>query len=151
MEELLRSPLFHAYAKCVVVLSVKMSVTAWTTVYHMVTSGGKGVRNPEDLIPGPCNPKPDPSQLKPYEPAERQRRIMGNDVENNVQFFAVGLLYTLMEAGDATPLYIYTGLKLLHHAVYWSGQRHEVRATVWTLLNSYFLFMAWLVWKKIQG
>lgn len=151
MEALLRSPVFIAYAKCVVTLSVKMSFTAWTTVCIMMGSDGKGMRNPEDLIKGPANPKPDPEQLKPYEPAEKQRRIMGHDLENNVPFFAVGLLYCMLEAGDARPLYVYTGFKLLHHVVYWSGQRHEVRAVVWTTLNSSFLHMSWLVWKKLQG
>ena len=107
------------------------------------------MRNPEDLIQGPLNPKPDPEQLKPYEPAEKQRRIMGHDLENNVPFFALGLIYVALNAGDATPLYVYTGTKLLHHFVYWSGQRHEIRATVWTITNSAFLWMCWLVWKKV--
>ena len=133
-----------------------MSATAWTTVFHMVSSGGKGVRNPEDLIEGPCNPKPDPTQLIPYEPAEKQRRIMGHDLENNAPFFAVGLIYSLIAGGDGDPLvmYAYTASKLLHHIVYWSGQRHEVRATVWTFTNGCFLYMCWLAWNKlleIQG
>ena len=126
-----------------------MSFTAWTTVYHMLVSGGMGMRNPEDLLEGPCNPKPSPDQLKPYEPAEKQRRIMGHDLENNVPFFALGWIYVLVEAGGAGPLYAYTGSKLLHHLVYWSGQRHEVRATVWTFTNGAFLYMCYLTWNKL--
>ena len=149
MEDIINSPVFIAYAKCVVVLAVKMSFTAWTTVYFMFSSGWKGMRNPEDLLQGLFNLKPHPDQLKPYEPTEKQRRIMGHDLENNVPFFAVGLLYCLLNAGDEKPLYVYTGTKLLHHLVYWSGQRHEVRAAFWTVTNSAFLYMAWLVWTKL--
>lgn len=119
--------------------------------YRIKTTAGMGMRNPEDLIEGPCNPKSDPDQLKPYEPTERQRRLMGNDVENNLPFFAVGMLYTLVGAGDGTPLLVYTGAKLLHHVVYWTGQRHEVRATVWTVANSALLWTSWLVWKTLDG
>eukprot|EP00957_Ditylum_brightwellii_P134304 10239299-Ditylum_brightwellii.AAC.1 len=64
------NPVFVSYALCVTVLSIKMSFIAWNTVYHMVNSGGKGIRNPEDLIAGPCNPEPHPDDLKPYPPTE---------------------------------------------------------------------------------
>jgi hypothetical protein len=149
MDAFKSNELFLSYAKCVTILSLKMSVTAWTTVYHMVTTGGKGVRNPEDLIAGPCNPNPHPDQLKPYEPAEKQRRIMGNDVENNLPFFMVGLIYVVLGAGDAAPLYVYTGSKVVHHIVYWYGCRHEIRATVWTTTNASFLWMCKLVLDKL--
>lgn len=149
MEDLIYSPVFIAYAKCVVILAVKMSFTAWTTVAIMISSDGKGMRNQEDLLKGPANPNPNPDQLKPYEPAEKQRRIMGHDLENNVPFFAVGLIYCLLNAGNEVPLYAYTGMKCVHHLAYWSGQRHEVRATFWTITNYSFLYMAWLVWKKL--
>lgn len=149
MEDLLiKSPLFIAYAKCVVILALKMSFTAWTTVYIMVTTG-YGMRNEEDKLQGWANSNPKPNQLQTYEPAEKQRRIMGHDLENNVPFFAVGLLYCLFEAGDENLLYLYTSFKVAHHFVYWSGQRHEVRATFWTVTNSAFLYMCWLVWGKI--
>uniref|UniRef100_A0A7S2H374 Microsomal glutathione S-transferase 1 n=1 Tax=Helicotheca tamesis TaxID=374047 RepID=A0A7S2H374_9STRA len=139
------NPVFVTYALCVTILSLKMSLIAWHTVYHMVVSGGKGVRNPEDLLEGPCNPKPHPDDLKPYPPAERQRRMMGHDLENNVPFFAVGLIYVLIQAGPQWPLYSYTGTKVFHHLVYLTEQRHELRATVWTVTNSAFLYMSYLV------
>ena len=158
-----QSTLFIAYAKCVVVLGLKMTLTAWTTVYHMIASGGNGIRNPEDLLQGPCNPHPHPDQLQPYEPAEKQRRIMGHDLENNVPFFAVGLIYALMNGGGgggadggggdggdpATILYAYTASKIVHHAVYWAGLRHEVRAAVWTVTNGCFLYLSYLTWKGL--
>lgn len=74
---------------------------------------------------------------------------MGHDLENNLPFFAVGLIYVLLNAGTETPLYVYTGTKLLHHLVYWSGQRHEFRAAVWTVTNSAFLWMCKLVLDKL--
>ena len=138
-----------SYIYLLAVLGVKMSFTAWTTVYHMVTSGGKGVRNPDDLLQGPCNPSPSPDQLKPYEPAEKQRRIMGHDLENNVPFLAVGLIYALLDAGDPSVLYAYTASKLVHHAVYWAGLRHEVRAAVWTFTNGCFVYLSYLTWRKL--
>uniref|UniRef100_A0A6U3RFV1 Microsomal glutathione S-transferase 1 n=1 Tax=Ditylum brightwellii TaxID=49249 RepID=A0A6U3RFV1_9STRA len=143
------NPVFVSYALCVTVLSIKMSFIAWNTVYHMVNSGGKGIRNPEDLIAGPCNPEPHPDDLKPYPPTERQRRMMGHDLENNVPFFAVGLIYVLVQAGPEWPIQSYTATKLFHHLVYWTGQRHEMRATVWTVTNSVFLYMCYLVLKVL--
>ena len=115
----------------------------------MVTTGGKGVRNQEDLLQGPCNPNPSPDQLKPYEPAEKQRRIMGHDLENNVPFLAVGLIFALLDVGDPSVLYAYTASKVVHHAVYWAGLRHEVRAAVWTFTNGCFLYLSYLTWNKL--
>jgi glutathione S-transferase len=109
------------------------------------------MRNPEDLIAGPGCPDPKPEMLQPYEPAEKQRRIMGHDLENNLPFFAVGLLYVVLQAGPSSslPLYVYTASKLLHHSVYWTGQRHEVRATIWTITNGSFLWMCKLVFDQL--
>jgi hypothetical protein len=108
------------------------------------------MRNPEDLLSGPCNPKPHPDQLKVYEPAERQRRMLGNDVENNLGFFAVGLIYVAVGAGSAAVLQHYTWSKVLHHFVYWPGQRHEVRATFWTYKSATFLYMCYLGLEKVM-
>ena len=107
------------------------------------------MRNQEDLLQGPANPKPHPHQLDPYEPTERQRRLMAHHLENHVPFFAVGLVYVVVGAGDATPLYVYTASKCLHHLVYWTKQRHEVRASIWTITNGSFLYMCKLVWSKL--
>eukprot|EP00526_Cylindrotheca_closterium_P022288 CAMPEP_0113611876 /NCGR_PEP_ID=MMETSP0017_2-20120614/5799_1 /TAXON_ID=2856 /ORGANISM="Cylindrotheca closterium" /LENGTH=117 /DNA_ID=CAMNT_0000520871 /DNA_START=707 /DNA_END=1063 /DNA_ORIENTATION=+ /assembly_acc=CAM_ASM_000147 len=117
----------------------------------MVSSGNLGMRNPEDLKKTPINPDPHPDQLKVYEPVEKQRRIMGHDLENNVPFFAVGLLYVITsgEDGDATPLYLYTATKVIHHLAYWSAQPHDLRAAVWTITNASFLWMSSMVWKKL--
>jgi hypothetical protein len=39
----LDNPIFCTYAICVVVLSIKMTAIAWTTVFYMLSSGGKGI------------------------------------------------------------------------------------------------------------
>ena len=108
-----------------------------------------GMRNQEDLIPGPVAPYPKKEMLDPYEPTEKQRRIMGHDLENNLPFFAVGLLYVLLDAGPSMPLKLYTASKLVHHVVYWRGERHEVRAATWTFTNGCFLWMCKLVIDKV--
>lgn len=148
MEGLASNPLFRSYAACVTALSLKMSFTAWTTVVLML-SGLKGMRNPEDTRKTISNPNPSPDQIKPWEPTEKQRRIMGHDIENNLPFFAVGLTYVILDAGDANVLYVYTASKFLHHAAYWAAADHEVRATLWTVTNASFLWMSKLVIDKL--
>ena len=63
----------------------------------------------------------------------------------------VGLIYALLQAGTTIPLYSYTVLKILHHIIYWTGQRHELRATIWTTLNAYFLWICYLTWNTITS
>ena len=158
LTSLLRSdPLFAAYAQCVLALCLKMTFVAWTTVYLMISNDGRGMKNQEDLLRGPCNPHPKPDvQMQPFEPTERQRRIMNHDLENNVPFFMVGWLYVIAyhhntdvgadgQWNHALPLYMYTVLKMIHHLVYWSAQRHEIRATIWTMTNGCFLYMCYKV------
>ena len=142
----LGNPTFRAYALCSTALAVKMTGIAWHTVLHMIFSG-KGNRAPEDLAKGWANPngKNTKEQLQPYEPTERLRRMMHHDIENNVGFFAVGMLYVLLNAGGAMPLYAYTGSKMIHHFVYLSALPHEARATCWTITSGAFLYMAFKV------
>uniref|UniRef100_A0A7S1ZIV5 Microsomal glutathione S-transferase 1 n=1 Tax=Trieres chinensis TaxID=1514140 RepID=A0A7S1ZIV5_TRICV len=137
----LSNDVFRTYAACVTLLSLKMTVTAWHTVARMISSGGYGMRNPEDLIAGPATPQPKADMIRPYEPTERLRRMMGHDLENNVPFFAVGMVYVLLDAGGTTPLRLYAGSKFLHHGVYLTGQRHELRAAIWTFTSCTFLYM----------
>jgi len=85
--------------------------------------------SPEDLRHGIINAKPAGAvQLAPFEPTDRLRRIMAHDVENNVPFLAVGLLYVVAGAGGPGPLYAYAAFKAAHHAVYLAGAAHEFRA-----------------------
>ena len=147
---LVSNPIFIGYCKCVIILSLQMSFVAWTTVYLILSNNGKGIRNQEDLIQGPANPNPHPNQLLPFEPTEKQRRIMNHHIENNLPFMFVGLIYALLQAGTTIPLYAYTTLKILHHIIYWYGHRHELRATIWTTLNAYFLWICYLTWNTIN-
>ena len=88
---------------------------------------------------GPANPNPKEDQLKPFEPVERLRRMLAHDVENNVTFFIVGLLYVMLGVGCDNALKSYTYMKFAHHAAYVTGQRHEVRAILWTLTSLSFV------------
>ena len=91
----LSNPLFKNYVVCVTLLSLKMTAIAWHTVSRMTLSG-LGNRSPEDVNKGWANPNPKGKrQLEKYEPTDRLRRMMHHDIENNVGFFAVGLLYVL--------------------------------------------------------
>ena len=141
----LDNPLFKTYAICVTVLALKMTAIAWHTVLRMMSSG-RGNRAPEDVNKGFANPTPKGKvQLEPYEPTDRLRRMMHHDIENNVGFFAVGLLYVLCECGSDWPLWAYTGSKIVHHFVYLSGMSHETRANCWTVTTLAFMFMAYKV------
>jgi glutathione S-transferase len=73
---------------------------------------------------------------------------MGHDLENNVPYFAVGLIYALTEAGPVWPMQVYTAAKLIHHFVVTFGLIHDIRAVFWTITNSAFLFMAYTVLKR---
>eukprot|EP00038_Savillea_parva_P009355 m.183001 g.183001 ORF g.183001 m.183001 type:complete len:153 (+) comp15681_c0_seq1:101-559(+) len=136
------NPTFRWYALCVGGLSLKMSLTAWHTVGVMLTSG-LGNRAPEDVNKGLFNMNPKGAvQLQPYEPAERLRRVMAHDVENNVGFFAVGLCYVALDAGSPLPMQVYLGTKLLHHIVYAAGMSHEIRGNIWTITSFASIYMA---------
>ena len=104
---------------------------------------GRGNRAPEDVNKGWTNPKPKGKiQLGAFEPTDRLRRMMAHDIENNVGFFAVGLLYVCLDCGAAWPLWTYAGSKMAHHLVYLSGMSHELRATCWTFTSAAFMYMA---------
>eukprot|EP00164_Ancoracysta_twista_P006193 GFYU01008583.1.p1 GENE.GFYU01008583.1~~GFYU01008583.1.p1 ORF type:complete len:171 (-),score=30.18 GFYU01008583.1:199-663(-) len=141
----LNNPVFKTYALCVVILALKQTVIAWHTVANMLRYG-RGNRAPEDVNKGMCNPDPKGKvQLEPFEPTDRLRRMMHHDIENNVTFFIVGLLYVLLQAGPVWPIQVYTGSKVIHHFVYLLGMSHEARATAWTITNMSFLYMCYLL------
>ena len=68
--------------------------------------------------------------------------MMAHDVENHVGFFATGLLYVLLDAGPAWPIWAYLGSKLAHHPVYLGAFSHEARATCWTITSAAFIYIA---------
>lgn len=67
------------------------------------------------------------------------------DIENNVGFFAVGLLYVVLGCGGAWPIWTYTATKVVHHFVYLFAFSHEVRATFWTVTSCSFMWMSYKV------
>ena len=138
----LSNPLFKAYTVCTTMLALKMTAIAWHTVAAMLYYG-RGNRAPEDVNKGWTNPKPKGKiQLGAFEPTDRLRRMMAHDIENNVGFFAVGLLYVCLDCGAAWPLWTYAGSKMAHHLVYLSVMSHELRATCWTFTSAAFMYMA---------
>jgi hypothetical protein len=70
------------------------------------------------------------------EPVDRLGRMMGYDIENNLTFFAVGLLYIMLDAGCDNSIKSYTYFMFAHHIANISAQRQEISAFLWTLSSS---------------
>jgi glutathione S-transferase len=140
----LEDPIFATYAIAAALMILKAVSMSWLTVVRMMQVKG-GFRSPEDLKKTPLNPQPNPNQLEPNERVERIRRIQMNDLENLPFFLVAGFLYVL----TGPPLllaqwlfYGYVASRLLHFAAYFTGQVHEVRATLWTVGSVILIFMA---------
>jgi glutathione S-transferase len=140
----LQDPLVATYAVAASLMILKVVAMSWLTVVRMVGVNG-GFRAPEDLKKTPLNPNPDPSQLAPNERVERVRRIQQNDLENVPFFLVAGFLYILTEPPlwlAQWLLYGYVVSRLAHFAAYFTGQIHEVRATLWTIGSAILIFMS---------
>jgi hypothetical protein len=88
-----------------------------------------------DTKKGPLkkNPKED------YEPVDRLRRMLLDDVENNVSFFMVGFLYTLLGVGCENAMKSYTYLSFARYVAHLTGQNMQVRAILWVLMSLSFM------------
>ena len=88
-----------------------------------------------DTKKGPLkkNPKED------YEPVDRLRRMLLDDVENNVSFFMVGFLYTLLGVGCENAMKSYTYLSFARYVAHLAGQNMKVRAILWVLMSLSFM------------
>ena len=140
----LQNPLFATYAVAATIMILKAASMAWLTVVRMMQVKG-GYRAPEDLKKTPLNPSPDPKQLEPNEAVERTRRIHMNDLENIPFFLAAGFLFILTDPSLMLArwlLYGYVVTRLLHFLAYFTGQTHDLRATLWTPGSLIILFMA---------
>jgi uncharacterized MAPEG superfamily protein len=76
---------------------------------------------------------------------ERSRRIHRNDLENILPFLACGLLY--VATGPSVVLanimfFVFVGVRLAHTAAYITGQRHELRATFFSVGSIVVMVMA---------
>jgi len=139
----LRDPLFAAYAIAATLMILKVVAMSWLTVVRMMQVKG-GFRSPEDLKKTVFNPTPDPRQLETNEHVDRIRRIQMNDLENVPFFLVAGFLYVLTRPPLLLAewlLYGYVVSRLLHFIAYFTGQIHEVRATLWTIGSVILIFM----------
>ena len=139
----MQNPLFATYAIAATLMILKAVGMSWLTVLRMMQEKG-GFRSPEDLRKTPLNPAPDPRQLEPNERVERIRRIQMNDLENLPFFLIAGFLYILTEPSLLLArllLYGYVASRLLHFAAYFTGQTHDLRATLWTVGSLILIFM----------
>jgi glutathione S-transferase len=135
--------LFATYVIAASVMILKVIAMSWLTVIRMIGENS-GFRAPEDIRKTPMNPAPDPAQLLPNERVERIRRIQLNDLENVPFFLFAGFLYVLTQPSLTAArlvLYGYVVSRLLHFAVYITGQIHEIRATFWTIGSLLLIFM----------
>jgi glutathione S-transferase len=140
----MQNPVFVAYMVAAALMILKLMGQAWMTVYRMMTIQA-GLLNPEDLLPGPANRNPHPKQLELNEYVDRSRRINLNDLENIPAFLAAGLIFVavdppLMLARILMATFVIA--RLVHTVAYATAQRHEVRATLYTVGSLVVIFMA---------
>jgi uncharacterized MAPEG superfamily protein len=140
----LDNPAFLAYSIAAAIMILKIMIQGWITVYRMLRSDS-GLLNPEDLMPGPVNREPHPQQLEPNEYVERSRRIHRNDLENIPAFLVAGLLFVAVRPSLLLTVALmgtFVIARVLHTAAYLSKQRHEVRATLFTIGSLVVVYMA---------
>jgi glutathione S-transferase len=140
----MENPVFVAYMIAAAIMILKLMGQGWMTVYRMMTIEA-GFLNPEDLLAGPVNRNPHPEQLEPNDYVERSRRMNLNDLENIPAFLAAGLLFVAVAPSFPLASILMTTFvvaRLVHTIAYATGQRHEVRATLFTIGSLVVIFMA---------
>lgn len=140
----LTNPVFSAFLVAAALMILKLMLQGWITVYRMIRADA-GLLNPEDLIPGPANRAPRPEQLQPNDYVERSRRVQRNDLESIPAFLAAGMLYVAIRPLPAlaiTLFAIFVVARLAHTLAYMTGQRHEIRATLFSLGSIVVVVMA---------
>lgn len=147
----LTNPMFVTYAIAASLMVLKIMLQGWITVARMLKNDA-GLVNPEDLKPGPTNRDPRPEQLHPLEDVERSRRIHRNDLENIPAFLAIGLLFVAIQPPlfwAQWLMYGFVAARLLHTIAYSTAQRHEVRATFYSIGSLIVIAMA--VWVLVAA
>ena len=146
------NPVFVAYAIAAGIMVLKGVAMSWLTVARMMWFHS-GFRSPEDLSRTLLNPNPDPSQLLPDERVERIRRIQQNDLENLPFFFLAGALYVLTDPALGLAQWLFYGYavsRILHFTAYFTGQIHDLRATLWTIGSLIIVFMtSAVIWRAV--
>jgi glutathione S-transferase len=140
----LENPVFVAYAIAASIMILKLMVQGWVTVIRMIKSDA-GLLNPEDLQQGPANRNPRSSQLELNDYVERSRRIHRNDLENIPGFLAAGLLFVAIGPWPLFAMILMAAFvlaRLAHTISYMTEQRHEVRATFYSIGSLIVIYMA---------
>jgi len=140
----MENSVFVTYVIAAAIMILKLMVQGWVTVLRMIGSDA-GLLNPEDLQSGPANRNPRAEQLEPNEYVERSRRMQRNDLENIPAFLAAGLIF--VAAGPSLLLanilmYAFVAARLAHTIAYATRQRHEVRATFFSIGSIIVIIMA---------
>jgi glutathione S-transferase len=140
----MENPVFVTYMIAGAIMILKLMGQGWMTVFRMLKVDA-GFVTPEDLQAGPINRNPRPEQLELNDYVDRSRRMQRNDLENIPAFLACGLLF--VAAGPSYLLanilmYSFVGARLLHTLAYATKQRHEVRATLYTIGSAVVIIMA---------
>ncbi|WP_457940688.1 MAPEG family protein [Mesorhizobium sp. 10J20-29] len=140
----MENPVFVSYMIAASIMILKLMGQGWMTVFRMLKSDA-GMLNPEDLLPGPANRNPRPEQLLANDYVERSRRMQRNDLENIPAFLAAGLIFVAAQPSLwlANSLMIaFVVARLFHAVAYATGQRHEVRATFFSIGSIVVIVMA---------
>lgn len=140
----MENPVFISYMVAASIMILKLMGQGWMTVFRMLKSDA-GMLNPEDLLPGPANRNPRPEQLLANDYVERSRRMQRNDLENIPAFLAAGLIFVAAQPSLvlANSLMIaFVVARLAHAVAYATGQRHEVRATFFSIGSIVVIVMA---------
>jgi uncharacterized MAPEG superfamily protein len=140
----LSDPLLATYVIAAALMALKVMGQGWMTVYRMMKSGA-GLVNPEDLTPGPLNRAPDKAQLEIDDYVDRSRRMHRNDLENIPAFWVAGALFVLTAPAlwlAQVLLFGFVAARAAHFVAYVTKQRHEVRATFYTIGSLIVIYMA---------
>lgn len=131
----LNNPVFATYAIAAAIMILKLMGQGWMTVYRMIRSDA-GLVSPEDLQAGPINKNPRPEQLELSDYVDRSRRMQHNDLENIPAFLVAGLLFVAVDPPlfwTQVLMYGFVAARLAHTIAYATKQRHEVRATFYSV------------------
>lgn len=140
----MENPVFVTYVIAAAIMILKLMGQGWMTVVRMIRSDA-GLLNQEDLLAGPANRNPRPEQLEPNDYVERSRRMHRNDLENIPAFLASGLVFTASGPSPVlagTLMYGFVAARLAHTLAYATGQRHEVRAALFSVGSIAVIIMA---------
>jgi uncharacterized MAPEG superfamily protein len=140
----MENPVFVTYVIAAALMVLKIMLQGWDTVFRMIRSDS-GLLNPEDLQAGPANRNPRPEQLERNDYVDRSRRIHRNDLENILPFLVAGLLFVAVNPPlwlAQVLMYAFVVVRVIHSWTYGTRQRHEVRATFYSIGSVIVIFMA---------